>query len=85
MTRSKGIRSDVYLDVQRDNIIISLFKIHLITLIVYFLSIWLLGDVIIVSAINLEFVKNVAIIVLFSWGPLHAMKLIRMKMDPTEN
>jgi hypothetical protein len=58
---------------------------QVLTLIVYFLSIWLLGDVIVVSAITVEFVKNVAIIVLFSWGPIHAMKLVRMKIDPTEN
>lgn len=58
---------------------------QILTLIVYFLSIWLLKDVIDVSAINFEFVKNVAIIVLLSWGPLQLLKVLRMKFDPTEN
>lgn len=55
------------------------------TLILYFLSIWLLRDVIVVSAINVAFLKNVAIIVLISWGPLHLLKILRMRFDPTEN
>lgn len=58
---------------------------QVLTLIVYFLSIWLLRDVIDVSAINFEFTKNVAIIVLLSWGPLQLLKVLRMKFDPTEN
>ena len=58
---------------------------QIFTLVIYILSIWLLGDVIVVSAINFEFVRNVAIIVLFSWGPIHLLKMIRMRIDPTEN
>jgi hypothetical protein len=38
-----------------------------------------------VSLIDANFVKNVAIVVLFSWGPLHIIKLLRVKLDPTEN
>lgn len=55
------------------------------TLIIYFLSIWLLQDIIVVSAINIGFLKNVAIIVLLSWGPLQLLKMLRMRLDPTEN
>ena len=58
---------------------------QILTLIVYFASIWLLRDIIDVSVINLEFLKNVAIIVLLSWGPLQLLKVIRMRIDPTEN
>lgn len=55
------------------------------TLVIYFLSIWLLRDVIVVSAIDFAFLKNVAIIVLLSWGPIQLLKVLRMRFDPTEN
>ena len=47
-------------------------------------SIILLREMIDLSVINLEFIKNVGIIVLFSWLPLHIIKLIRLRFDPTE-
>lgn len=56
---------------------------QILTLIVYFVSIWLLRDIIVVSVINVSFLKNVAIIVLLSWGPLQLLKILRMRLDPT--
>lgn len=56
---------------------------QVLTLIVYFLSIYFLRDLIVVSMIDATFVKNVAIIVLLSWGPLHLFKILRVKFDPT--
>jgi hypothetical protein len=37
-----------------------------------------------VSIIDLDFIKNVAIITLFSWGPMQIGKWVRMKYSPTE-
>jgi hypothetical protein len=56
---------------------------QVLTLILYFISIWLLKDMIVVSSINGTFIKNVAIVVILSWGPMHLLKVIRMKIDPT--
>lgn len=58
---------------------------QIITIIVYFLTIVFLREIIDVSIIDMTFVKNVAIIVLVSWLPLHIVKLLRVKFDPTEN
>ena len=56
---------------------------QLLTIGVYISSIIFLRKTIDVSVIDLEFMKNVVVIVLFSWGPLQVMKLIRIRMDPT--
>ena len=48
-------------------------------------SLILLRKTIDVSIIDGNFVKNVAIVVLCSWGPLQLIKLFRVKFDPTEN
>jgi hypothetical protein len=56
---------------------------QVLTLIVYILSIILLREQIDVSAIDVNFIKNVAIIVLLSWGPLQLIKVLRVKFDPT--
>jgi hypothetical protein len=45
----------------------------------------LLKDVIDLSSIDLQFTQRVAIIVALSWGPIQAMKIVRKKIDPTEN
>lgn len=58
---------------------------QILTLILYFASIYFLRDIIDVSVIDLAFLKNVAIIVLVSWGPLQLLKVLRKKFDPTEN
>ena len=61
------------------------FVSQILTLVIYVLSIITLRDQINVSAIDLKFIQRVGIIVLFSWGPLQVMKLIRKAVDPTEN
>jgi hypothetical protein len=38
-----------------------------------------------VSVIDAAFIKNVAIIVVLSWGPMQLIKVLRRKFDPTEN
>ena len=58
---------------------------QLFTLILYIVSIVVLRQTIDVSVIDAEFVKNVAIIVLLSWGPMQLIKVLRMRFDPTEN
>lgn len=58
---------------------------QIFTLLVYILSIIFLREQIDLSVIDANFVKNVAIIVLFSWGPIQIAKLLRMRFDPTEN
>lgn len=58
---------------------------QILTLVIYFASIWLLRDIIVVSVIDFTFLKNVAIVVLLSWGPLQLLKIVRMRFDPTEN
>ena len=58
---------------------------QILTLIVYFASIYFLRDIIDVSVIDAAFLKNVAIIVLVSWGPLQLLKVLRKRLDPTEN
>lgn len=59
------------------------FASQILTLIVYFASIYFLRDIIDVSVIDAAFLKNVAIIVLVSWGPLQLLKVLRKKFDPT--
>lgn len=61
------------------------FLSQIFTLLIYIVSIVLLREQIDLSAIDLNFVKNVAIIVLVSWGPLQLAKLLRVRFDPTEN
>lgn len=61
------------------------FLSQIFTLLIYIVSIILLREQIDLSAIDLNFVKNVAIIVLVSWGPLQIAKLLRVRFDPTEN
>lgn len=61
------------------------FLSQIFTLLVYIVSIVLLREQIDLSAIDLNFAKNVAIIVLVSWGPLQVAKLLRVRFDPTEN
>ena len=61
------------------------FFSQLLTLALYVGSIITLRDQINVSAINLSFIQRVGIIVLFSWGPIQLMKIIRKTIDPTEN
>lgn len=61
------------------------FLSQIFTLIVYVASIVVLRKQIDLSVIDATFIKNVAIIVLFSWGPLQVAKLLRMRLDPTEN
>ena len=61
------------------------FLSQIFTLVIYIVSIVLLREQIDLSAIDLNFVKNVAIIVLVSWGPLQIAKLFRVRFDPTEN
>jgi phospholipid-translocating ATPase len=58
---------------------------QIFTLLVYLVSIVLLREQIDLSVIDLPFIKNVAIIVLFSWAPLQLAKIIRVRFDPTEN
>jgi phospholipid-translocating ATPase len=58
---------------------------QVLTLIIYIASIITLKDQINVSAIDLVFVERVGIIVVFSWGPLQVMKIVRQSWDPTEN
>jgi phospholipid-translocating ATPase len=55
------------------------------TLLVYVVSIIFLRQQIDLSVIDANFIKNVAIIVLFSWGPLQIAKMLRVRFDPTEN
>jgi phospholipid-translocating ATPase len=58
---------------------------QLFTLVIYVVSIVLLREQIDLSVIDGPFIKNVAIIVLISWGPLQIAKLLRIRFDPTEN
>ena len=58
---------------------------QIFTLIVYIVSIILLRETIDLTVIDALFIKNVLIIVLLSWGPLQIIKLIRIKVDPTES
>lgn len=58
---------------------------QVLTLVVYFLSIVLLRQQIDVSKIDAAFVRNVVIVVLLSWGPIHLTKILRVRFDPTEN
>lgn len=37
------------------------------------------------AAIDVEFVVNVLVITIVSWLPLHVLKVLRKKFDPTEN
>jgi len=67
----------------RMNKIVCLSQIF--TLVIYIISIVFLREQIDLSVIDLNFVKNVAIIVIFSWGPMQLVKLLRMRFDPTEN
>jgi phospholipid-translocating ATPase len=67
----------------RMNKIVCLSQIF--TLLFYIASIILLRKQIDLSVINVDFIKNVAIIVFFSWAPLQLIKLLRMRFDPTEN
>lgn len=56
---------------------------QLTTLVLYVISIILLRRTIDVSVIDLDFVKNVAIIVVLSWGPMQLGKWARIRFDPT--
>lgn len=58
---------------------------QIITLIVYVVSIVVLRQQIDLSVIDMTFIKNVVIIILFSWAPLQIIKLLRVRFDPTEN
>ncbi len=58
---------------------------QLTTLVLYVISIILLRRTIDVSVIDLDFVKNVAIIVVLSWGPMQLGKWARIRFDPTES
>ena len=58
---------------------------QIFTLALYIASIILLREMIDLSVIDVEFAKNVGIIVLFSWFPLHLIKLIRVRLDPSES
>jgi phospholipid-translocating ATPase len=58
---------------------------QVLTLIVYVVSIVMLREQIDLSVIDLPFIQNVAIIVLFSWAPLQIAKCLRVRFDPTEN
>ena len=53
------------------------------TLVVYVASIVLLRRTIDVSVIDVEFAKNVLIIVMASWLPLQLVKMLRVRFDPT--
>lgn len=59
------------------------FLSQILTLVIYIISIIFLREQIDLSVIDVNFIKNVAIIVIFSWGPLQMVKLIRMRFDPT--
>lgn len=59
------------------------FISQIITLIVYFFSIILLKDQIIVSAIDLTFIRRVVTIVLVAWLPIQIINYLRRKLDPT--
>jgi phospholipid-translocating ATPase len=61
------------------------FLSQVFTLLIYVGSIVVLREQIDLSVIDINFIKNVAIIVLFSWGPLQLAKLLRVRFDPTEN
>ena len=61
------------------------FLSQIFTLLVYIVSIIFLREQIDVSVIDAHFIKNVAIIVLVSWGPLQLAKQLRLRFDPTEN
>jgi phospholipid-translocating ATPase len=61
------------------------FVSQILTFVVYILSIVLLKDVIDLASIDLQFVQRVAIIVALAWGPIQVMKVVRKRIDPTEN
>lgn len=58
---------------------------QILTFAVYIASIIMFREYIDLSIVDWNFAKKVAIIVLLSWGPIHIIKLLRMKYDPTEN
>ncbi len=51
---------------------------------VYFLSIIFFKTYIDVDAINMDFMKSIGVIVIASWLPLHILKLILKRYDPTD-
>ena len=61
------------------------FASQVLTLVIYFLSIILFRDYIVVSAIDFAFLQKVAIIVLVAWGPVQLIKVLRKRFDPTES
>jgi len=52
--------------------------------VVYFLSIIFFKSYIDVDAINGDFIKSIIIMVAVSWLPLHIMKLVLKRYDPTD-
>jgi len=61
------------------------FISQILTFVIYILTIVFLRDVIDLAAIDMTFVRRVAIIVGLAWGPIQVMKVIRKRIDPTEN
>jgi membrane protein DedA with SNARE-associated domain len=73
----------VYTELTKFNLIV--FVSQILTFIIYILSIVLLKDVIDLASIDMVFIRRVAIIVAIAWGPIQIMKVIRKRIDPTEN
>lgn len=57
---------------------------QVLTFLAYLLSIIFLGQYINVHSIDLEFVKNVSIIVAVSWLPVHLMQVLARWLNPTD-
>ena len=74
---------NVYTTLTRINKIVLISQI--LTFVVYIASIILFQQYIDVSVMDFAFAKKVALIVVLSWLPMHMVKLIRQKYDPTEN
>lgn len=74
---------NVYTTLTRINRIVLVSQV--LTFAVYIASIVLFQQYIDVSVMDFTFAKKVALIVLLSWLPMHLVKLLRQKYDPTEN
>lgn len=74
---------NVYSELTSFNLIV--FISQILTFAVYILSIVFLRDQIDVAAIDAKFMERVAIIVGLAWLPVQIMKVIRKRVDPTEN
>lgn len=74
---------NIYTELTSFNLIV--FISQILTFAIYILSIVFLKDQIDVAAIDMRFMERVAIIVGVAWLPIQIMKVIRKRIDPTEN